>query len=305
MLFLWRERKVKMSNEEIMRQFVLAQVGCPYVYGATGQKCTPAYRRARQAQYLAYAENIAKYCPVLSGKQANCTGCKHEGRLAYDCAQLTRRMMELIGLEPPSGAKSQHGRKSLYIDSGPISQLPPGRLAQLFRVREDGSVPHTGVAIGDGTAVDARGHAQGVIRTPVSSFPWTTYKIIAGTSAVNGGNTEEVTHMMLMIGSSGAAVSALQQALVDLGHDLGTFGTLKNGVDGKFGSATDRAVREFQQATDLPQTGIWGTEEQEELDKIKAAPDPVPDTDPPEGEIIIRLPHSAAQALFDALKGVI
>lgn len=81
-------------------------------------------------------------------------------RTGEDCAQLTRRMMELIGLEPPSGAKSQNGRKSLYIDSGPISQLPPGRLAQLFRVREDGSVPHTGVAIGDGTAVDARGHAD-------------------------------------------------------------------------------------------------------------------------------------------------
>lgn len=112
--------------------------------------------------------------------------------------------------------------------------------------------------------------------------------------------------MTLTIGSSGARVSALQQALVDLGHDLGTFGAQKNGVDGKFGSATDRAVREFQEATNLPQTGIWSTEEQAELDKIKAeAPATAPDADPPEGEIIIRLPHSAARALFDALKGVV
>lgn len=34
-----------------MRQFVIAQVGNPYIYGATGQPCTPAYRHARQAQY--------------------------------------------------------------------------------------------------------------------------------------------------------------------------------------------------------------------------------------------------------------
>ena len=86
----------------------------------------------------------------------------------------------MTGLKPPSGAGSQYKRADLYSQAGPIGELPAGRLAQLFRVKPDGSVPHTGIALGDGTEVDARGHADGVVRMALNIYPWTHYKLISG-----------------------------------------------------------------------------------------------------------------------------
>lgn len=159
---------VRMTNEQAMREFVLSLVGCGYIYGATGWVCSEKRRREQAAQYPDYADVIMS------------TGAKWDGRKCYDCAQLTRRAMELIGLKPPSGAGSQYKRTDLYSQAGPISELPAGRMAQLFRVKPDGSVPHTGIALGDGTEVDARGHADGVVRMALNRYPWTHYKLISG-----------------------------------------------------------------------------------------------------------------------------
>jgi putative chitinase len=56
---------------------------------------------------------------------------------------------------------------------------------------------------------------------------------------------------VLRLGSSGPDVQALQQKLKDLGFD-------PNGVDGNFGSGTDKAVRAFQQAKGLGVDGKVG-----------------------------------------------
>ena len=54
-------------------------------------------------------------------------------------------------------------------------------------------------------------------------------------------------------GSSGDSVKELQQALVNAGYDVG-----KSGVDGIYGSATESAVRKYQQANGLTVDGIAG-----------------------------------------------
>ena len=43
-------------------------------------------------------------------------------------------------------------------------------------------------------------------------------------------------------GSKGEKVKQLQRFLISNGYDLGTFGVLKDGVDGDFGSKTEQAV---------------------------------------------------------------
>ena len=56
----------------------------------------------------------------------------------------------------------------------------------------------------------------------------------------------------LQRGSSGPAVEALQRALAELGHSPGA-------SDGRFGPATDRAVRAFQSKSGLAADGVVGT----------------------------------------------
>lgn len=52
-------------------------------------------------------------------------------------------------------------------------------------------------------------------------------------------------------GTTGEDVKKVQQALSDLGYDLGSWG-----ADGQFGAATEKAVKAFQEANDLKITGI-------------------------------------------------
>lgn len=68
----------------------------------------------------------------------------------------------------------------------------------------------------------------------------------------------------LKLGSSGPDVRKLQQRLSDLGFD-------PNGVDGNFGSSTERAVRAFQQANGLGVDGKVGPGTQAALDAAEGA----------------------------------
>ena len=108
-----------------IRAYALEQVGGPYIMGATAEKCTPKYRRAlAEGRSKDYADKITAYCPGLSGKQDDCDGCKWQGMIAHDCAQLTRHAAEAAGLSLPSGATSQW-QEGAWAAKGLIGTLPP------------------------------------------------------------------------------------------------------------------------------------------------------------------------------------
>ena len=56
-------------------------------------------------------------------------------------------------------------------------------------------------------------------------------------------------YQILQKGDSGASVTALQEALIELGY-------LKGTADGKFGAGTEKAVKAFQEKNEYPVTGI-------------------------------------------------
>ena len=170
-----------MTKSDKIREFALSVVGSAYVWGGTGEKCTPAYRRARIQQYPGQEKNIRTNCPVLSGKQSSCEGCKHHGKLAYDCAQVTQDSAQAAGISIPSGASSQWN-KVPWVQRGTIDTLPMGKVCLLYR-ESAGSSPmgHTGVYLGDGTTVDARGYSLGTVHQSVEDHPWTHWGMLPGT----------------------------------------------------------------------------------------------------------------------------
>lgn len=139
--------------------FAQSKIGQGYIYGAKGQTCTAAFRRQQAQQYPDQAQNILV------------TGAKWDGRPVWDCAQLTRFAAKAAGVELPSGATSQW-RKAPWKRKGTIDTLPEGEVVYLYR--QKGSImQHTGLALGDGTCVHARGTAYGVVHQPVRDYPWT------------------------------------------------------------------------------------------------------------------------------------
>lgn len=279
-----------MSKVDAVRRYLFTAVGNPYIYGGTGKLCTPAYRRGQIKQYPDFTDQITRYCPVLSLKQGGCFGCPHSGKLAYDCAQLTRLALLAAGINMPSGATSQW-KASLWSEKGTIDTLPHGEMVQIFR--QSGIVmQHTGIALGDGTFVDARGHRDGVLRSPMSSYKWTHWGRHAGlsgrhalpaeavaapiTKPSGGGGSMPFQRTLQVIKGQklmrGTDVLKVQQQLVALGFTVGA-----NGADSVYGWDTHAAVRAFQLAKGLAADGTVGDATRAALDKAasQTAPQPV------------------------------
>ncbi len=72
--------------------------------------------------------------------------------------------------------------------------------------------------------------------------------------------TEAIVRQLpvLKLGDSGPDVRRVQGLLVAAGHDLGTTGLRKDGIDGTFGRATDAAVRSLQAACHIGVDGVVG-----------------------------------------------
>lgn len=270
-----------MNKPDTVRAWCEAREGCPYIYGGTGQPCTPAYRKARMAQYPAYAEKMKRNCPRLKGVADSCTGCRWcdpetgTGKLAYDCAQLSRGAMEAIGIPMVSGANSQWERTD-WERKGSITELPGDRVCLVFR-DDGGNMGHVGIYTGDGFVTHAKGHDWGVVCQHIAETAFTHYGIPRG--LYDG----KPPRPILRQGAAGAAVTTLQTLLCDVGDRVR--------VDGAFGAETASAVKAFQKAKGLTVDGVvgpftWaaldaatGHEEEPAAPAIPAAPTaPAPDT---------------------------
>lgn len=144
----------------------LSLVGQGYIYGAKGQTCSLAFRQQQAEQYPEQADNILG------------TGAKWDGVPVWDCAQLTRAVAKEAGVTLVSGATSQWN-KTDWAETGPIETIPQGKTCFVYR-RKNGSttvMQHTGVALGDGTCVHARGTAYGVVRQTMAQHAWTHWAL--------------------------------------------------------------------------------------------------------------------------------
>ena len=173
----------------------------------------------------AYAGQIERY------------GKKWIGKPCYDCAQLTRDVARRAGVSLPSGATSQWRAAGIWKEKDVIDTLPDEAGIFLFTMR-DGRMTHTGVSIGHGEEVDARGHAYGVVRRPIRGTTFTHWARLAvdydaqeDAEEDAGEETPLKPRRTLRMGSSGEDVRALQTTLQTLGF-------LNDAADGKFGAKT-------------------------------------------------------------------
>lgn len=236
-----------MTNAEKVQDAALQRIGCPYVFGGTGKTCTPAYREARMAQYPDYADKIRNNCPRLRGSASTCTNCKWcdpetgKGKPCYDCAQFSMACMKAADIPLVSGANSQW-LKTRWTKQGTIFDLPRDKVCLVFRKDGNGKMGHVGVYLGDGTVAHAKGHDYGVVRQNIDDVKFTDYGIPAG--------LYDALLPTLRRGNSGEYVEMLQMALNSAGYPLD--------VDGKFGKATEEAVKVFQKDRGLSVDGICG-----------------------------------------------
>ena len=243
-----------MTKSEIMRDFVLSQIDAPYVFGARGQLCTPAYRGGISASTKAAHPTIVSKCQVLSGKKATCDGCVFKDKRCYDCRGLTYCAAKEAGLRlAGAGCTSQWNDAGNWAEQGTIDRMPRDKVCVVMR-QSGKTMEHTGLFIADGTIVEA---SVNVRRRALSAGKWTHYGILKG--QFDEGETpvpipdESAGLPTLRKGAKGTHVASMQNLLIAKGFALPRYG-----ADGDFGNETLQAVKAFQAAMGLTADGICG-----------------------------------------------
>ena len=272
------------SKADTIRRLAELCLGWPYVWASQGERCTPEWRRNRipYCREKKYADMIRDNCPVLSGKQATCAGCKWDGCLCFDCRGFTRKLCEWVGV-PLFGESvtTQWETSSNWAAKGNINTMPHGLVCNVFRPK------HTGMYMGDETVI----HCSGTVkREALPGKPkWERWGIPAGLYTDDelrkaGVNVDEEKNIpTLRKGARGDNVEELQALLnAKFGFSLE--------IDGNFGKATETAVKEFQKKNGLTADGVVGKKtwaalgilpDNQNIAPAIPAPDPAPDNQPP------------------------
>lgn len=258
--------QVGAAKPDIVREIGRMCEGWPYVFGAWGEQCTPAGRRRRKRDDH---PTIVSKCQVLNGQRSSCDGCKWNLPVRmYDCRGFTHWLLAQVGINiAGQGATSQYNTKANWMARGPISEMPKDRVCCVF-IKKGDKMSHTGMYLGDGSTVECSSGVQ--YFNPMQKNRWTHYAIPAGLydSVPAPEPAEGDDRPILRKGSTGPYVTRIQTQLIQRGYNLG-----KYGADGKFGAATEKAVKLFQQDWGLTVDGVVGPDTYKMLDSTPAKAD--------------------------------
>lgn len=257
------------SKSYIVWNTAMACLAWSYVYSAWGAECTPAERRKRYNLCPSH-ETIRTKCKAFDN--GNCAGCQwfpdgHRTR-CYDCRGFTDWCLKQVGFDLYGDTcSSQWNCSTNWKGKGEIKAMPKDTLCCLF-VHKNGKWSHTGFGYNNETIECSNGVQYSSKRAAKWSHWAVPYCIESEVIPVNQGIGDAVRDgspsqgigeaardgfPTLRRGSKGEYVTLLQTKLVGKGYSVGYAG-----IDGDFGSGTEKAVKQFQQDHGLAVDGIVG-----------------------------------------------
>ena len=229
-----------------------------YIWGQMGATWTAAKQANLEKKYNADPEKNKSY------KSSVQYGSQWIGHRVWDCAGLPRWAAKEHGLAIHSGSNLIWDcdlAKKGALTAG--MALPVGAL--VFTGKTESDHPHVGVYTGNGIVTEATGAKGGVIESKLTDKKWTwwgllkgvTYEFIPGTAEAPKTETPKTdtgsTPPTVRRGNKNVYVKQMQQILDKLGYNLGICG-----IDGDYGTATEKALKEFQRDHQLEQDGVCG-----------------------------------------------
>ena len=191
MIAQWK--KQGLSKDQIVVNLANACVGWSYVWGSLGQICTTSVRKSyMNSPNIAQGDKelIKKRCPILSGTQTSCKGCKYYpndvGSRVFDCRGFTRWVLDQVGISlQGGGATSQWNTASNWEQKGTIDTMPKDKICCVYRYYQSSKkMEHTLLYTGDGNYIHCSGEVK---KQSTSSYPATHWAIPKG--LYSGGST--------------------------------------------------------------------------------------------------------------------
>ena len=263
----------------------LACVGWPYVFGAWGALCTVAERKKRLS-YNPSHTTIKTKCKAWTSY--DCSNCQWypngERTRCYDCRGFTDWILKQFGFDlVGEGATSQWNTASNWCLKGEVKDgIPQGVLVNLF-IKKDGTMSHTGFYY-NGSTCECSSGVQYFEKMKTGRWThWAVAKCFEKElnsepvtpaapkpAPINPGKEDKpVSYKTIRRGNYGELVKQLQTKLQALGYNLGICG-----VDGDFGTATEKAVKQFQKDHGLTQDGVVGPKTWEALNSTDKPANP-------------------------------
>ena len=218
-----------------------------YWYGTYGNKCTKSKYESKKKRYPEH---------YGSSRTSGYMRDIEKGRRCADCVGMIKSFFWTGGkydTDPKYGTnhcpdKSANGMIEHCQKTGPIKSIPdiPGLV-----VWKSG---HIGVYVGGGYTVEMKGFDYDCKRKKVTDGPWTKWGMLPASmiSYDDAAPSEPEGDRELRNGDEGADVKELQENLIKLGFDCGSWG-----ADGDFGDCTEMALEAFQRAHGLKETGVY------------------------------------------------
>ena len=247
-----------------------------YIWGQMGATWTAAKQAALEKKYNSDKEAFKNY--KLSAEY----GSKWIGHPVWDCAGLCRWAAKQNGLAIHAGSNliwnndlSKKGKMTTGMT------LPVGAL--VFTGAEENSHPHIGTYTGNGKVTEANGAIKGCIQSNLTDSKWkwwglekgVDYEFVPGqgqNQMTEPATTADEKRPTLRKGNKNKYVTEMQTMLDNLGYNLGICG-----IDGDFGTATEKALKEFQRDHGIGQDGVCGPKSwkalTEAIDKLNAKPE--------------------------------
>ena len=299
----------QISLSEACWKVCLACLGWSYVYSAWGAECTPKERRYRFSKFPDKTTIKSKCKGFDSG---DCSGCQwfpdDQRTRCYDCRGFVDWILKQFGFDLYGDIVStQWGHGDNWCVKGQIGAdpIPQNVLVNLF-IKKNGKWTHTGFYFCGSTcecSVNVQYHEKMVKNR------WTHWAIAKCFASgyqqpeqptepqkepeKQPGKEQQTVNKTIRKGNMGELVKQCQTMLKQLGYDLGICG-----IDGDFGTATEKAVKAFQRDHGLAVDGVVGkntwTALQQAVDAQQSSP-PVVYYD----VTILHLTSSEADAVVD------
>jgi hypothetical protein len=173
------------------------------------------------------------------------------GKRVADCSGLFVWAFKTLGESIYHGSDTIFRKHCRY--TGPLAgdvSIAPG--TAVFQ-NVGGKRTHIGLYVGGGKCIEAQGTRTGVVESRLDVWDeWGELEKVDYLTAAYD-SFELTKPQTTRVGDAGELVEYIQQALLQVGYDLGS-----RGADGHFGAKTEAAVKKFQAANGLPVDGIVG-----------------------------------------------
>lgn len=229
-----------------------------YIMGATGQD--PKKWATTSWWYTQYKDNATQYNKALYWRA-------HAARV-WDCNGMAEGLYkDFSGVDINTKARYNYANWCGTKGTGmiPAEYRVPG--AAVFWGAKASTISHVAYLVepvdpskptGDWYLIEARGVTYGVVKTKLLSRKPQYWGLM--TKYFSYGETPEpqdykLGDRLLRKGDSGSDVKELQGYLIQLGFDVGKYGT-----DGEFGKDTEKALKAFQKSVSIEVDGVFGNE---------------------------------------------